>query len=192
MDPSWFFLVLSAAVFVSIVLLAVVCLDCWNKGALVSIRQTNASEEYMQSTEFRVIHPLQPAGDLNSIRSAPHLLSPHRVVSPSADPGTQRRHRSFTPTETGPEYVNPDPNLPDSDIEDPGYITVIPDVEAPTPSSESRASTPSSDVRHDYVNLEEERDYLNVDPLLSQNEKINEGNNRFKINIMVRWSLTTQ
>ncbi|XP_040013562.1 uncharacterized protein LOC120806409 isoform X3 [Xiphias gladius] len=125
----------------------------------------------MQSTEFRVIHPLQPAGDLNSIRSAPHLLSPHRVVSPSADPGTQRRHRSFTPTETGPEYVNPDPNLPDSDIEDPGYITVIPDVEAPTPSSESRASTPSSDVRHDYVNLEEERDYLNVDPLLSQKSK---------------------
>ncbi|XP_040918226.1 linker for activation of T-cells family member 1-like isoform X2 [Toxotes jaculatrix] len=175
MDASSFLLVLAATVFVSLVLLAAVCLDCWNKGALVSIRQTTNSDEYMQSTAFRVILPQQSANDLNSMRSPSHLLSPPRLSS-SVDPGTQRRHRSFTPTETGsnpsyenppdgPEYVNPDPNLPDSDVEDPGYITVIPDGEALAPSNQSRASTPSSDVQHDYVNLDdEERDYLNVDP----------------------------
>ncbi|XP_071321512.1 linker for activation of T-cells family member 1 isoform X2 [Trachinotus anak] len=190
MDASWFLLVLSAAILISMVLLVVVCVDCWNKGPLVSISQTNASEEYIQSTEFRVIHPLHPAGDLNSIRSAPHLLSPH---SSSADPRTQRRHRSFTPTETesnpsyenpaeGPDYANPDPNLHDSDVEDPGYIIVIPDGDALAPSNPSRASTPSSDVRNEYVNLqdqkeeeeseeepEDERDYLNVDPKNPQN-----------------------
>ncbi|XP_056258357.1 linker for activation of T-cells family member 1-like isoform X1 [Seriola aureovittata] len=190
MDASWFLLVLSVAILVSMVLLVVVCLDCWNKGPLVSIRQTNASEEYMQSTEFRVIHPLHPGSDLNSIRSGPHLLSPPRVLSSSTDSGTQRRHQSFTQTETesnpsyenpveGPEYANPDPNCHDSDVEEPGYIIVIPDGEALAPSSISRASTPSSDVRHEYVNLEEEKekeeeeeqeeeeddlDYQNVDP----------------------------
>ena len=34
MEASWLLLVLSAAVFISVVLLTVVCLDCWNRGAL--------------------------------------------------------------------------------------------------------------------------------------------------------------
>ncbi|XP_053298953.1 uncharacterized protein LOC128458218 isoform X2 [Pleuronectes platessa] len=185
---SWFLVVLSAALSVSFVVLALACVNCWRRRPLVSIRQTHASEDYTPSTEFRVrvIHPMQPSSDLNSIRSAPHLLSPPRVLS-SAD-GTQRSHRSFTPTETdsnpsyenpadGPDYVNPDPDLPDSDVEDPGYIIVIPGCEALASSNQSRASSPSSDVRHDYVNLGEEeeeeeeseyQDYLNVDPQLSQ------------------------
>ncbi|XP_035035654.1 uncharacterized protein LOC118122864 isoform X2 [Hippoglossus stenolepis] len=192
MTPSWFLVVLSAALSVCFVVLTLACVNCWRRRPLVSIRQTHASEDYMPSTEFRVrvIHPMQPSSDLNSIRSAPHLLSPPRVLS-SSD-GTQRSHRSFN-TETGsnpsyenpedgPDYVNPDPNLPDSDVEDPGYIIVIPGGEALASSNQSRASTPSSDVRHDYVNLgeeqeqdeeqeeepEEEQDYLNVDPQLSQ------------------------
>ncbi|XP_069381628.1 uncharacterized protein [Paralichthys olivaceus] len=163
MDPSWPLVVLSAAVSVSVVVVTLVCVNCWRRRPLVSIRQTHASEDYMPSTEFRVIHPLQPPIDLNSIRSAPFLLSPPRVLS-SSD-GTQRSHRSFTATDTesnpsyenpteGAEYVNPDAHLPDSDVEDPGYIIVIPDRE---PSiNQSRASTPSSDVRNDYVNLGDE------------------------------------
>ncbi|XP_062264274.1 protein timeless-like isoform X4 [Platichthys flesus] len=192
MSP-WFLVVLSAALSVSLVVLTLACVNCWRRRPLVSIRQTHASEDYTPSTEFRVrvIHPMQPSSDLNSIRSAPHLLSPPRVLS-SSD-GTQRSHRSFTPTETdsnpsyenpadGPDYVNPDPNLPDSDVEDPGYIIVIPGCEALASSNQSRASSPSSDVRHDYVNLGEEEaeeeeeeeeepeepDYLNVDLQLSQ------------------------
>ncbi|XP_060946413.1 uncharacterized protein LOC133023406 [Limanda limanda] len=183
----WFLVVLSAALSVSVVVLTLACVNCWRRRPLVSIRQTHASEDYTPSTEFhvRVNHPMQPSSDLSSIRSAPHLLSPPRVLS-SSD-GTQR-HRSFTPTDTGsnpsyenpedgPDYVNPDPNLPDSDVEDPGYIIVIPGCDALASSNQSRASTPSSDVRHDYVNLGEEeqeqeeepdQDYLNVDPQLSQ------------------------
>ncbi|XP_033501487.1 uncharacterized protein LOC117268862 isoform X2 [Epinephelus lanceolatus] len=172
MTASWLIWFLVSAIFVSMVLLAVVCLNCRNKGPLVSIRQVNASEEYMPSTEFRIIHPFaaQPSTDLNSIHLSSNLLSP---FSPLADPGTQRRHRSFTPTETesnpsyenpadGPDYINTE-----SDAEDPGYIIVLPEGETPL-TNQSRASTPSSDVQHDYVNVlesKEERDYLNVEPL---------------------------
>ncbi|XP_041813843.1 uncharacterized protein LOC121621438 isoform X1 [Chelmon rostratus] len=191
MAVSWLLLVMAGAVFVSMVLLAVVCLHCRNKGPLVYIRQANPSEE---STEFRVIHPSQPTIDRNSIHPSSNQLSPFSL---SADPGTQRRHRSFTPTETdsnpsyenpadGPDYVNSE-----SDAEDPGYIIVLPEGETPL-TNQSRASTPSSDVLHDYENVpekkdaapanpasvfnspnlqsaeeeeEEDREYLNVDPL---------------------------
>ncbi|XP_041813846.1 uncharacterized protein LOC121621438 isoform X2 [Chelmon rostratus] len=167
MAVSWLLLVMAGAVFVSMVLLAVVCLHCRNKGPLVYIRQANPSEE---STEFRVIHPSQPTIDRNSIHPSSNQLSPFSL---SADPGTQRRHRSFTPTETdsnpsyenpadGPDYVNSE-----SDAEDPGYIIVLPEGETPL-TNQSRASTPSSDVLHDYENVpekKEDREYLNVDPL---------------------------
>ncbi|XP_044037483.1 uncharacterized protein LOC122869026 [Siniperca chuatsi] len=166
MDASWLLWVLAAAVLVSMVLLAVVCLHCMNKGPLASIRQ--ASEDYLPSTEFRVIHPSQPTNDQNSIHPSSNLLSPFSLSA-----GTQRRHRSVTPTETesnpsyenpaeGPDYVNAD-----SDAEDPPYVTVLPDGEAPL-TNQSRASTPSSDIRHDYENVpekKEDREYLNVDPL---------------------------
>ncbi|XP_029364492.1 linker for activation of T-cells family member 1-like [Echeneis naucrates] len=180
MDPSWFLLVLSAAILVSLVLLVLVCVDCWNKGPMVSIRETNVSEEYMHSTEFRVVHPSHPPVDRHLLRSPPNLLPPQRVPSSVADPGAQWRHRSFTPTETdsNPSYENPvegppyeNPDCRDSDIEDPGYIIVIPDGPAIPPSHPSRASTPSSDLPNEYVNLQEqnqeadeEREYLNVDP----------------------------
>ncbi|XP_045894027.1 linker for activation of T-cells family member 1 [Micropterus dolomieu] len=159
MDASWFLWVLAGAVLASMVLLAVVCLHCRNKGPLASIRQ--ASDDYMPSTRFRVIHPSQPSNDLN-----PSLLSP---FSQSTNPGTQRGHRSVTPTETesnasyvdpsdGPDYVNAD------DADDPPYVTVLPGGDPPL-TNQSRASTPSSDVRHDYENVpeREDRDYLNVD-----------------------------
>ncbi|XP_010790495.1 linker for activation of T-cells family member 1 isoform X1 [Notothenia coriiceps] len=171
MSVSWFVWVLSAAVLVSVVLLALVCLHCRNRGPLVSIRQANVSEEYMPSTEFRVIHPFaaQQNSDVNSI----HLLSP---FLPLSDPGTQRRQRSYTPTETesnpsyenptdGPDYINTE-----SDAEDPGYIIVLPEGETPV-TNQSRASTPSSDVLHDYENVptkKEEKDYLNVELLQYQ------------------------
>ncbi|XP_070779998.1 linker for activation of T-cells family member 1 [Enoplosus armatus] len=157
MDASWLLWVLAAAILVSMVLLAVVCLHCRNKGPLASIRQGNASEDYMPSTDFRVIHPSQPTNDLSSI-------SPSNLLPPE--------HRSFTPSETesnpsyenpavGPDYINAD-----SDVDDPGYIIVLPGEASLT--NQSRASTPSSDVRHDYVNVpekKEDREYLNVDPL---------------------------
>ncbi|GAA6235499.1 WASH complex subunit CCDC53 homolog isoform X1 [Lates japonicus] len=194
MEASWLLVALSATVVISIVLLAVVCLDCWKKGPESVIRERNASDEYIPSNQFRVIHPSQPTSELNSSRSAPHLLSPSRIMS-SSDPGTQRRQRSFTPTETesnpsyenppeDPPYVNPDPNHPDSDVEDPGYIIVIPDGEAVPTATPSRASSPSSDGQHDYENIQkemepeekqntededqdDEQDYLNV-PMNSQ------------------------
>uniref|UniRef100_UPI0037E8C345 linker for activation of T-cells family member 1 n=1 Tax=Semicossyphus pulcher TaxID=241346 RepID=UPI0037E8C345 len=170
MGSSWLVLVMVAAIFVSMVLLAVVCLDCRVKGPPVSISQANASDEYISSTNFRVIHSSQPNMDLNSIHSPSNLLSP---FSSSSDPGTQRRHRPVTPSETesnpsyenpadGPDYVNDE-----SDTEDPGYIIVLPGGDAPL-TNLSRASTPSSDVRHDYENVpekKEERDYLNVELL---------------------------
>ncbi|XP_035510656.1 nucleolin-like [Morone saxatilis] len=160
-------LVLAAAVFVSMVLLAVVCLHCRNKGPLVSIRQGNSTEEYMPSNQFRVIHPSQPNLDLNLSHSSSHLLSP---FSPLVVPGTQRRHTSFTPTENEsiPSYENPGDGHyinAESDPEDPGYIIVLPEGET---QNQSRASTPSSDVLHDYENVpekKEDREYLNVDPL---------------------------
>ncbi|XP_035852453.1 uncharacterized protein LOC116060861 isoform X2 [Sander lucioperca] len=163
MATSWLIWVMVVAIFVSMVLLAVVCLRCRNKGPLVSIRQT--SEDYIPSTQFRVIHPSQTNTDLSS-----NLLSP---FSSSAHLGTQRRFPSVTPTETesNPSYENP-PDGPDyinaeSDADDPGYIIVLPEGETPL-TNQSRASTPSSDVLHDYENVpekSEDRDYLNVEPL---------------------------
>ncbi|XP_075937095.1 uncharacterized protein LOC142937874 [Anarhichas minor] len=170
MAVSWLIWVMAAAVFVSMVLLAVVCLKCRNKGPLVSIRQANASEDYMPSTQFRVIHPSQPNTGLNSVHLSSNLLSPYL---PSADAGAQRRQRSFTPTETesNPSYENPadgsDYINTESDAEDPGYIIVIPEGDTPQ-TNQSRASTPSSDVLHDYENVpekKEDKDYLNVEPL---------------------------
>ncbi|XP_042360521.1 uncharacterized protein LOC121956399 isoform X2 [Plectropomus leopardus] len=171
MAVSWLVWFFATAIFVSMVLLAGICLHCRNEGPLVSIRQINASEEYMPSTQFRIIHPSQPSTDLNSIHLPSNLLSP---FSPSADPLTHRRQRSFTPTETesNPSYENPvdGPNFTESDAEDPGYIIVLPEGETPQ-TNQSRASTPSSDVQHDYENVPEkkeergeERDYLNVEP----------------------------
>ncbi|XP_059204485.1 linker for activation of T-cells family member 1-like [Centropristis striata] len=169
MAVSWLIWVLAAAIFVSTVLLAVVCLQCRSRGPLVSIRQGNSSEDYMPSDHFRVIHPSMP----NSIHLPSNLLSP---FSPSTDPGTQHRHRSVTPTETesNPSYENPTEGpdyINESDAEDPGYIIVLPDGETPQ-NNQSRASTPSSDVRNDYENVPNKKssseDYLNVNPLQHQ------------------------
>ncbi|XP_034567569.1 uncharacterized protein LOC117832513 [Notolabrus celidotus] len=164
MGSSWLVLIMVAAIFISMVLLAVVCLDCRMKGPPVSISQAAASDEYMPSTNFRVIHPSQP-----SIGHIP----PSNWLSPSSSlVGTQGRQPSFTATETesnpsyenpadGPDYIN------ESDQDDPGYIIVLPDGETPL-TNQSRASTPSSDVQHDYENIQkspkDDRDYLNVEP----------------------------
>ncbi|XP_063328616.1 uncharacterized protein LOC134626593 isoform X2 [Pelmatolapia mariae] len=110
MDFSWFLLLVSAAVFVSIVLLAVICLDCRNKG---SIQQT-ASEEYT-SPEFRVIHPAPLSMPTSrslasgSISVAQPTLPPNPIIitTPPPDPhlrppfSTKPEHRPYTPTETG-------------------------------------------------------------------------------------------
>ncbi|XP_021166481.2 DNA topoisomerase 2-beta isoform X2 [Fundulus heteroclitus] len=170
----WLTLLISAAVFIATVLLAVVCLDCGNKGPLASISQTAASEEYVPSG-FTVIHPRQQRPDQNTIHS-PSTLMPHpnTAFSPNtADGGSERRLRPYTPTETesNPSYENPVPgtDFQDSDPEDNGYIKVLPEMD------QSRASTPSSD-NHNYVNLGEEEkkqdtdsesepNYLNVDQL---------------------------
>ncbi|XP_036004602.1 WASH complex subunit 3 isoform X5 [Fundulus heteroclitus] len=154
----WLTLLISAAVFIATVLLAVVCLDCGNKGPLASISQTAASEEYVPSSGFTVIHPRQQRPDQNTIHS-PSTLMPHPNT---ADGGSERRLRPYTPTETGTDFQ-------DSDPEDNGYIKVLPEMD------QSRASTPSSD-NHNYVNLGEEEkkqdtdsesepNYLNVDQL---------------------------
>uniref|UniRef100_UPI003AAEF448 uncharacterized protein isoform X2 n=1 Tax=Centroberyx gerrardi TaxID=166262 RepID=UPI003AAEF448 len=172
MEVSWFGWFLAGLVLVSLVLLASVCLDCGNKGPLVSIRQGHASEEYIPSTRFGLIHPYQPSIDANSINRPSTLLSP---FSPSLDVAPQRHH-SFTLTENesnpsyenpadGPEYEN------ESDGEEPGYVKVLPDppkVEI-RQSSQSLASTHSSvDVEPHYVNVDpsiepDDRDYLNVE-----------------------------
>ncbi|KAK5855752.1 hypothetical protein PBY51_007396 [Eleginops maclovinus] len=166
----WFVWVLPAAILVSVVLLTLVCLHCRNKGPLMSIRQANASEEYIPSTEFRVIHPSQQNSDVNPFHLPSNMLSPFSTLS---DPGTQRRQRSCTPadTESNPSYENPidgpDYINTESDAEDPGYIIVLPEGDTPV-TNQSRASTPSSDVLHDYENVptkKEDRDYLNVEPL---------------------------
>ncbi|CAI5676537.1 unnamed protein product [Oreochromis niloticus] len=183
MDFSWFLLLVSAAVFVSIVLLAVICLDCRNKG---SIQQT-ASEDYT-SPEFRVIHPAPLSMPTSrslasgSISVAQPTLPPNPIIitTPPPDPhlrppfSTKPEQRPYTPTETesNPSYENPEP---EKDVDDPAdnYIEVLPD--NPEESKglpadiESRASTPSSD--HNYVNLDEEEDdddkldYQNVAPI---------------------------
>ncbi|XP_063328619.1 uncharacterized protein LOC134626593 isoform X4 [Pelmatolapia mariae] len=186
MDFSWFLLLVSAAVFVSIVLLAVICLDCRNKGPLRSIQQT-ASEEYT-SPEFRVIHPAPLSMPTSrslasgSISVAQPTLPPNPIIitTPPPDPhlrppfSTKPEHRPYTPTETesNPSYENPEP---EKDVEDPAdnYIEVLPDnleeSKGVPADIESRASTPSSD--HNYVNLDEEEDdddkldYQNVAPI---------------------------
>ncbi|XP_071374966.1 linker for activation of T-cells family member 1 isoform X2 [Centroberyx affinis] len=174
MEVSLFVWFLACVVLVSLVLLASVCLDCGNKGPMVSIPQGHASEEYIPSAGFRLIHPYQSSIDANSINPPSTLLSP---FSPSLDVATQRHH-SFTPTENesnpsyenpvdGPEYEN------ESDGEEPGYVKVLPDppkVEI-RQSSQSLASTHSSvDVEPHYVNVDpsiepDDRDYLNVELL---------------------------
>ncbi|XP_077940403.1 uncharacterized protein LOC144384574 [Gasterosteus aculeatus] len=158
MADSGLFWVLVAAVVVSTVVLAVVCLRC-RRGPQVCISPANISEDYLPSPQFRVIHPSQTNPDLNFAHHPSNQLSPH---FPSADPQNHRRHRSFTPTETesnpsyenpadGPDYINAE-----SDAEDPGYIMVLP--EEPTAgTTNSRASTPSSDVQHDYENVPEKK-----------------------------------
>ncbi|CAK6979872.1 uncharacterized protein LOC122967626 isoform X3 [Scomber scombrus] len=161
MDFSWVLLVLAVAVFVSMVVLAIVCLDCRNSGPQVSIRQ--ASEIYMPSTDFRVIHSAQQTTDVSSIHSPSTLLSP---FPHSSDPGTQRRQRSVTPTETEsiPSYEN-SPDVPNyvnpGSYTDPDYILVLADGEAP-PNNPSRASTHSSDTQHDYENVQGELAHMSL------------------------------
>lgn len=153
---SWTLLIVAGAVIVSMVVLLMVCLDCRNKGPLVSIRQVNTSE-YMPSNEFRIIHPSQPTTDLNStVHAAANSLSPFLLPS---DRGT-RRHRSFTAaeTESNQSYENPTDGMDNPESNAGDYLIVLPP---------SRASTPSSDVQHDYENVRvssEETDYLNVKP----------------------------
>ncbi|XP_030264030.1 uncharacterized protein LOC115575819 [Sparus aurata] len=189
MAITWLVVVMAVAVFVSMVLLAVVCVRCRTDGPLVSIRQ--ATEE---STEFRVIHPAQPTIGRNSVHPSSNLLSPY---SPSVDLGTQRKHRSFTTeTESNPSYENPADGpdyINESDGDESGYIVVLPEGDAPP--DQSRPSTPSSDNLHDYENIptkedaastnkssvspsptrlsedgdDDDREYLNVEPLHSQN-----------------------
>ncbi|MEQ2299109.1 hypothetical protein AMECASPLE_012113 [Ameca splendens] len=136
MEISGLTLLLSATVFIATILLAIVCLDCRNKSPLASISQTPASDEYVTSSGFVVINPCHPRPEPNAIHS-PSNLMPHPN---SADRGSERRLRPYTPTETGTDF-------PDSDAEDNGYIKVLPETEP------SRASTPSSD--NHYVNVEE-------------------------------------
>ncbi|XP_030592420.1 linker for activation of T-cells family member 1 isoform X2 [Archocentrus centrarchus] len=178
MDVSWFLLLVSAAIFISIVLLVVICLDCRNKGPLRSIQQTD-SEEYMQPG-FRVIHPSSHSLSSDwpasrglpsvSISAAQPTLPPNPViVTLSPDPhlrsplsnSTKPQHRPYTPTETesNPSYENPAPDIEvDDERDDPGYIEVLPDDESPKEPKgipaeiQSRASTPSSD--HNYENVE--------------------------------------
>ncbi|MEQ2241934.1 hypothetical protein ILYODFUR_030457 [Ilyodon furcidens] len=161
MEISGLTLLLSATVFIATILLAIVCLDCRNKSPLASISQTPASDEYVTSSGFVVINPCHPRPEPNAIHS-PSNLMPHPN---SADRGSERRLRPYTPTETGTDF-------PDSDAEDNGYIKVLPETEP------SRASTPSSD--NHYVNVEEAKispgpepdsdsesdpDYLNVEKI---------------------------
>ncbi|XP_008293173.1 WASH complex subunit CCDC53 homolog isoform X2 [Stegastes partitus] len=164
MDASWLCALVSVAIFIAVVLLAVTCLDCRNKNPLASIRET-ASEEYVSPSSFIVIHPYaaQPVTDLTSIR----LPSNH--LSPSPNPA-QWRPRPHPPSEieSTPSYENPgiesEPLESDADDAGSGYIIVLP---------EGQPSTPSSDVPHDYENVSppgsraesENDDYQNVTPL---------------------------
>ncbi|XP_047427359.1 uncharacterized protein LOC124997592 isoform X2 [Mugil cephalus] len=170
MDPTWLVVLVSAGVLLALVLLVVACLDCRNKGPMVSIRQGSASEEYIESTEFRVIHPSHPAFGL-SIHSPSNALS---TLRNSPDPG----RRPYTPTETesNPSYENP-VNGPESlDNPEGDYIIVLAD-------NQNRPSTPCSDTLHDYENLEgtpdskcstpaseeeNDHDYQNVNPSISK------------------------
>ncbi|XP_014911023.1 uncharacterized protein LOC106961654 isoform X1 [Poecilia latipinna] len=159
MDVSWLSLLMMAAIFATSVLLAAVCLDCGNKSPLASISQTAASEEYVPSSGFIVVHPCagQARLDQNLVHS-PSTLKPHPIP---AGRGSGQPLRPYTPTETesNPSYENPAPgtDFPDSDAEGNGYIEVIPGAEP------SRASTPSLDSA-DYVNLEDEKKKQELEP----------------------------
>ncbi|XP_023204787.1 uncharacterized protein LOC102231209 isoform X2 [Xiphophorus maculatus] len=152
MDVSWLSLLMMAAAVAASVLLAAVCLDCGNKSPLASISQTAASEEYVPSSGFIVVHPFagQARLDQNLVHSPP-TLKPHPIP---AGRGSGQPLRPYTPTETesNPSYENPAPetDFPDSDAEGNGYIEVLPETEP------SRASTPSLDSA-DYVNLDENK-----------------------------------
>lgn len=166
MEASWFVLLVSAAILLAMVLLAVVCLNCRKKSPLASISQTAASEEYVPSSGFIVIHPCQPRPDQNTICS-PSSLMPRSNL---ADRGSERGLRPYTPTETesNPSYENPVPgtDFPDSDAEENGngYIEVLPDKEP------SRASTPD----HNYENVEKPlKAELTADPEGEQNSEPN-------------------
>ncbi|KAL6102380.1 uncharacterized protein ACO6RY_01999 [Pungitius sinensis] len=158
MADSGLLWVLVAAVVVSTVVLAGVCLRC-RRGPQGCFSQANASEDYLPSPQFRVIHPSQTNPDLTSEHLPSNLLSPHFT---SADSQNHRRQQSFTPTETesnpsyenpadGPDYINAE-----SDADDAGYILVLPE-EQTGRTNGSRASTPSSDVQHDYENVPEKK-----------------------------------
>ncbi|XP_024920403.1 linker for activation of T-cells family member 1-like isoform X1 [Cynoglossus semilaevis] len=181
---SWFLLLLWITVLVSVAVMLLQCLNCWNQGAqAASIRQSHLSDEYILSNEFSIIHPLHPYSQQNSFHSG-HHLSPLScpsdsilVTRPFASSDTESIPSYENPTQE-PQYLNSEQNPPDSDGEEPGYIIVIPNCEAPTPSNQNRDSMPtSSDVQHEYVNLEEENkeeeeeeedddehNYLNVEP----------------------------
>ncbi|XP_051797381.1 uncharacterized protein LOC110966428 isoform X2 [Acanthochromis polyacanthus] len=172
MDVTWLCVALSVAVVIAVVLLVVTCVDCRKKGPMASITQT-ASEEYVPSPHFRVIHPSQPTTDLNSLRPPVSHPSPfpnrpgETVWQPSPYPPSE--------TESNPSYENPGPESLESEADEAGsgYIIVIPEGQNPV-TNRSGASTPSSDVQndHDYVNIEISKealtDYLNVDPLYNQ------------------------
>ncbi|XP_043955676.1 uncharacterized protein LOC122821638 isoform X1 [Gambusia affinis] len=161
MDVSWLSLLMMAAAFAASVLLAAVCLDCGNKSPLASISQTAASEEYVPSSGFIVVHPFagQARLDQNLVHS-PTTLKPHPIP---AGRGSGQPLRPYTPTETesNPSYENPalETDFPDSDAEGNGYIVVLPETEP------SRASTPSLDSA-DYVNLgdENKKQALKLEP----------------------------
>ncbi|CAN9505022.1 unnamed protein product [Ophioblennius macclurei] len=161
MDPCWPPLLVSAAVLMAAVLLLATCVNCRNKGPLSSIHQT-PSEDYVGSTNFRIIHPHRLNSDQNANSADPHLLSPFLS---SADPGPPRGRPSFTTTDTdsNPSYENPGPESLEGDA-DKDYIIVLPDGEAPP----SRASSPSSDAQHNYVNIEDDLDQ-NLDDSLEEN-----------------------
>ncbi|KAM8844659.1 uncharacterized protein AB9W97_000141 isoform 2-T2 [Spinachia spinachia] len=134
MADSGLFWVLVVAVVVSTVVLAVVCLRC-RRSPQVCFSQATASEDYLPSPQFRVIHPSQTNPDLNSEPLPSHLLSPY---FPSSDLQNHRREQSLTATETGADYINAE-----SDADEPGYIMVLPE-EHIVGTNDSRGSTPSS------------------------------------------------
>ncbi|KAM4531674.1 uncharacterized protein PAE49_023817 isoform 2-T3 [Odontesthes bonariensis] len=159
MDVSWPLVLVSAAVFITFILLAFVCVDCRRKGPQGSIPQTNVSEEYIPSTGFEVVYPSQ-----RTIKPTPsHLPSP-------IFPGTDQRRQSYAPEETAsnPSYENPVPGPESLESDTDGYLDVLPQL--------SRTSSLSSDAQHDYENvpkpsseseassLPRSGDYLNVDP----------------------------
>ncbi|XP_075998855.1 uncharacterized protein LOC142992355 [Genypterus blacodes] len=158
--PGFVGVVTAAIIFVSLIMLAGVCLHCRNKGPLVSIRQGHASEEYIQSPGFRLAHTYQQAPDMLS--NNPSSLSP---FSPLVD----LSRRSFTPTEneSNPSYENPPDGSDRQDqeiISNSSYISVLPDspkVEVPL-SISRQDSTSSSDDEGKYENVPKSN-YLNVE-----------------------------